>query len=99
LHEQNYGIYEGVQRDSEDFKFAKNQFAYKLINGESLFQVAQRVYNLIDEIKEKYLNKNVLLVTHGGVCRVINSYFNDLSNDEYSEYYTGNCKIIEYNLE
>jgi broad specificity phosphatase PhoE len=98
LHEQNYGIFEGIQRDNEDFKFAKNQFAYKLLNGESLFQVAQRVYNLIDEIKEKYSNKNILLVTHGGICRVINSYFNDLTNDEYSKYYTRNCEIIEYHI-
>lgn len=99
LREQNYGMYEGIDRDNEEFKFAKNQFASRLKNGESLLQVAQRVYNLIDEIKHKYANNNVMLVTHGGVCRIINSYFNELNNDEYSAYHTDNCKIIEYHLD
>ncbi len=57
-----------------------------------------RVYDLIEEIKEKYRNNKVFLVTHGGVCRVMNTYFNDQTNEEFYEYYTGNCELKEYTL-
>lgn len=99
LSEQNYGIYEGVSRDAEDFKYAKKQFPHKMSGGESLFQVAYRVYSLIEEMKGQYTNQNVLFVTHGSVCRVINTYFQDLSNDEYHKFYTGNCELKEYKLQ
>jgi probable phosphoglycerate mutase len=98
LIEQNYGFFEGVPRDMEEFKEAKKHFPSKLLGGESLFQVVHRVYNLIEETKEKYPNNNVMFVTHGSVCRVINAYFNDLSNEEYYKYYTGNCEWSEYNF-
>ncbi|WP_414858758.1 histidine phosphatase family protein [Paenibacillus sp. Soil724D2] len=97
--EQNYGGFEGISRDSVDFKYARKQFPSRLITGESLFQVAHRVYGLLEDIREKYSTKNVLFVTHGSVCRVINTYFNELSNDEYYLYYTGNCELKEYEMQ
>jgi broad specificity phosphatase PhoE len=97
LSEQNYGVYEGVSRENEGFLEAKRHFPNKLCGGESLFQVVQRVYNLLDEIKEKYINNNVLIVTHGSVCRVINSYFCDQSNDDYYTFHISNCEMNEYN--
>lgn len=96
LFEQNYGIYEGAQRDNIDFQKAKKQFAIKYPHGESMFQVTQRVYNLIDEIKEKYSSKNILIISHGGVCRVIHTYFNDIANEDFGKYVLGNCEIKAY---
>jgi len=55
LIEQNYGIYEGVDRKDEAFLKNKRDFAYKYPNGESMMQVAYRVYGLLNEIKEKVL--------------------------------------------
>lgn len=98
LFEQNYGIYEGVSRDSEDFIEAKKQFPCKLSGGESLFQVVYRVYDLLEEIRAEYHNKNVLLLTHGSVCRVIHTYFHELSNEEFYKYYISNCELKEYAL-
>ena len=40
--------------------------------------------------------KKVLLVTHGGICRVIRSYFVDMTNEEYARYVTENAAIMEY---
>lgn len=74
------------------------QFAIKYPNGESMLQVAQRIYNLIDEIKEKYSSKNILLISHGGVCRIIHTYFHDISNEEFYKYVLGNCEIKVYNF-
>jgi probable phosphoglycerate mutase len=98
LVEHNYGIYEGVTRESLEFKYARQQFPCKYPEGESIFQVVYRIYSLIEEIKTKYQNKTILLVSHGGVCRVLNTYFNDLSNEEYYDYVMGNCELKEYNL-
>lgn len=98
LIEQDYGIFEGVSGLDPDFLANKRHFAYKYPNGESMMQVAHRVYGLIDEVKEKYAGKNVLFVCHGGVCRVIRTYFYDMTNDEYYNYLEDNAKLKEYDL-
>ncbi|MEW9701865.1 histidine phosphatase family protein [Paenibacillus sp. SI8] len=98
LIEQNYGVFEGVFRDNEHFKEAKKHFPSKLSGGESLLQVVHRIFNLLEEIKGKYRNQNVLIVTHGGVCRVINAYFNDQLNEEFYKFHLGNCELREYHF-
>ena len=98
LIEQNYGIYEGLNTKVPEFLANKRMFAYKYPEGESMMQVAYRAYSLIDDIKEKYKGKNVMFVTHGGVCRAIHTYFYDLTNDEYFRYVTKNCMAREYDL-
>lgn len=96
LIEQNYGIYEGTDRNNEDFLNNKRCFAFKYPNGESMMQVAYRIYGLMDEIKCKYRDQNVLIISHGGVCRVINTYFKDMTNDEFFNYALGNAKLEKY---
>ena len=63
-----------------------------------MMQVAGRVYPLLAEIKEKYADKNVLLVCHGGVCRVIKTFFEDMTNEEYFNYSPDNAFVAEYDL-
>ena len=96
LIEQDYGIYEGKPRKDPGFLANKRQFATRYPGGESMFDVCSRVYSLINELKEKYLDKNVLLVCHGGVCRLIRSYFEDMTNEEYVNYCEENANIREY---
>ncbi|MBQ8392436.1 MAG: histidine phosphatase family protein [Clostridia bacterium] len=98
LTEQNYGVYEGVHRKSEGFLGNKRQFAFRYPGGESMMQVAYRVYSLLDELREKYSDKNVLLVTHGGVCRVIKTYFEDMTNEEFFNYSQDNCALAIYDV-
>lgn len=98
LIEQNYGIYEGVDRKNDSFLVNKRNFAYKYPNGESMMQVAHRIYGLIDKIKVYYQGKNILIVSHGGVCRIIRTYFKDMSNDEFFNYTLENGKLEEYEL-
>ncbi len=98
ITEQNYGIFEGVDRKDRDFLANKRQFAVRYPKGESMMQVAARVYPFIDEIKQKYPGKNVLLVCHGGVCRVIKTYFEDMTNEEYFSYSPSNAFLAEYDL-
>lgn len=98
LIEQDYGVYEGVDRLDEGFLGNKRCFAVRYPGGESMMDVAHRVYGLIGEIKERYPGENVLLVCHGGVCRVINTYFRDMTNEAFFRYSLGNCMLEEYEL-
>ena len=58
-------------------------------------QVAYRIYGLMDEIN-KYSKKNVLIMSHGGVCRIINTYFRDMTNDAFFKYALQNAKLEMY---
>ena len=97
LREWNYGEYEGKSRFTAGFADDKKEFAVRMgETGESLFQLCHRVYSVLDEIIEKYNHKNILIVSHGGICRVIETYFNDMTTKEYSNWFMGNCQLIEY---
>lgn len=99
LREWNYGEFEGKSRFTDGFAENKREFAVKMQGGgESLLRLSHRVYGFLDEIIEKYADKNVLAVSHGGICRVIETYFNDMTSEEYSNWFMGNCEIIEYDI-
>ena len=65
---------------------------------ESMKEVYLRVENFLDEIKEKYKDKSILLVTHGGVSRAIYWYFYGIPDDEKTTNVNKNCKLYEYKL-
>lgn len=97
LREWDYGGFEGRSRFTEGFAENKINFGVKMgVTGESLLQLSHRVYSALDDIIQRYDGKNVLLVSHGGVCRVIETYFHDMSTEEYSGWFMGNCEIISY---
>lgn len=98
LIEQSYGIYEKKDRRDKGFLENKKQFAYRYPGGESMMQVAYRTYGLLEELRERYAGKNVLIVCHGGVCRVINTYFRDMTNEEFFQYSLDNCGVEEYEV-
>lgn len=98
LTEQCYGAYEGGSRANEEFRKAWQQFPSRLKGGESVLQLVQRVYNFLDDINEQYHDKTVLIVGHGGVCKVIHSYFNDQSNAEFHSFNMQNCALEQYEL-
>lgn len=94
LTEQNFGVYESTPRDGAEFRAAKAQFLNSFGTGESMFRVAQRIYNLLDELKAG--QETCLLVAHNGIARVVRSYFVDMSNQEYAAYGIRNCELITY---
>ncbi len=93
LREQNFGKYESTARDGAAFQQAKTQFANHYEGGESMLQLAQRIYNLLDELLQQ--KKNYLLVAHNGIARVVRSYFQDMTNEEYAKYGIGNCEVLQ----
>lgn len=81
LREQNFGKYESTPRDGEEFKAAKQQFVYRYDGGESMLHLAQRIYNLLDEISAEADEKTYILVAHNGIARVVKSYFCEMTNE------------------
>ena len=84
LFEQCFGKYESTPRDGQEFFEMKQKFLYRFDGGESMFQLAQRIYNLLDELKED--GGDYILVAHNGIARVVQSYFYEMTNDEYAAF-------------
>lgn len=100
LREWDYGDCEGRSYSVAQFGQKKREFGVRMGgSGESLLQLAHRVYSALDHIIAEYSGKTVLLVSHGGVCRAIETYFNNMTQQEFSGWFMGNCQIIEYNTE
>ena len=95
LIEQNFGIWEGTSpRKSEAFQRAKQNFVCSYGSGESMFRVAQRIYDLLDDLKA---DKNTyILVAHNGVARFIKSYFQDMNNAEFAAFGVKNCEVCSF---
>ena len=77
----------------QPFSRQKTQFANHYEGGESMLQLAQRIYNLLDELLQQ--EKNYLLVAHNGIARVVRSYFQDMTNEAYAKYGIGNCEVLQ----
>ena len=61
-----------------------------------MLHLAQRIYNLLDDVKAS--GKVCDLVAHNGNARVVNSYFNDMTNEEYADFGVKNCEILRYDF-
>ncbi|MBP5727226.1 MAG: histidine phosphatase family protein [Clostridia bacterium] len=94
LVEQCFGKYESTPRNSEEFRNAKKQFLNCYEGGESMFRLAQRIYNLLDALKKD--GRDYILVAHNGIARVVESYFREMTNDEYAAFGLKNGEIREY---
>ena len=99
LIEQNFGKYESTPRNGEEFQKAKQQFVTRYEGGESMLHLAQRIYNLLDEIREESDHKTYIFVAHNGISRVIQSYFYEMTNEEYAAFGVKNCEVRRFDFE
>ena len=68
-------------------------------NGEKIQEFFRRVFDCMSDIEKENKDKNVLIVTHGGVARAIDCYFNGIPEDnEDTGSMLSNCEVREYNL-
>ena len=98
LIELDFGIFEGKSRKDPGFAYTRTQFPTRYPGGESAFQMAHRVYSCLEDVKQKNAGRTVLLVCHGGVCRVIRTYFEDMTNEEYFHYSEENANVRMYKI-
>ncbi|MGN1381565.1 MAG: histidine phosphatase family protein [Eubacterium sp.] len=95
LMEQNFGKWESTPRNGRAFRRAKENFIDSYDGGESMLRVAQRIYNLLDDLKKRP-EKTYLLTAHNGISRFIESYFRDMTNSEFAGFGIRNAEVREY---
>ena len=71
-------------------------------NVEPIQDLFKRVYTYLDEIKEKYNDKSVVLVTHGSVSIPIECYFKGIPEpanfDTLDKLVLKNCEVRKYEI-
>ena len=100
ISERDLGGLQGEKIEEIDFKtlWVYSDRSYK--NVESTKELFQRVYTFMESIKKQYMNKHILLVTHGGVSVPIHCYFHGTpKNKDLGEFILENCEIAEYETE
>lgn len=100
LEERGFGDFEGkirkeIHDEILDSEILANYSVNKEYKGiETIHDLCDRVWDLIDKLKEEYQDKNILLVTHGGVTRAISGYFNGANEEGILEdLKLNNCEI------
>ena len=98
LKEINFGCFEGKKWNTPEFlHIYKNPFL-QFPGGESLTHVAYRAYDIIEEIKTKPQNGNVLFVCHGVFMTMVQTYFQSLSMEEFFHLEIKNCQLLTFDL-
>ena len=95
-----YGENEGRLHDDFDydgFWSIVNTHEYK--DAENVNKFIQRVHDFLNDLKNRK-EENILIVTHNGVCRAINTYFNGIPNDNnIIDLGIKNCEVVKYNFD
>lgn len=95
-----YGENEGRLHDDFDydgFWSIVNTHEYK--DAENVNKFIQRAHNFLNDLKNRK-EENILIVTHNGVCRAINTYFNGIPNDNnIIDLGIKNCEVVKYNFD
>lgn len=100
LNERDYGDFEGHTREEFDYiDYWNFDYNLKENHGESVQHLCMRIDDFLKEIKEKYRDKRVLVVTHSGVARAIYYVIHGIPDDgDMSTIDIPNCTIMEYNI-
>ncbi len=78
IKERDYGTLEGQEIKTEYFDF---NYDFESIDGEALEVYTARIKDFISDVKNKYANKNVLIVCHNGVIRMIRCILEGIPED------------------
>lgn len=98
LMERDCGELEGKPREGFDYEHYWNYHYDFDVNGMTpIKEFIQPIWDLLDEIKQKYPDKKILIVTHNGACRAIGAYFKGIPEDgDLNIYKHRNCEIKHY---
>ena len=101
LREKNLGVFEGLtseearERHPEVFRLFKTAGSkYVIDEGESTQQLQDRALEIINEIRIKHPEERVLLVTHGGLIRVVMKHSLGLSLETPTRFLIRNTGVF-----
>jgi alpha-ribazole phosphatase len=69
------------------------KYDYRPYGGESAEDVHNRIRKFVSEVKEKYSDKKILVVAHGGILRAAELLFNERSTGHIA-----NAAVIEFEI-
>lgn len=105
FRERGVGVFEGLTREE-----AKNKYPDLWVKnitriyddappgGETIKGVENRVFAGLKKVREKYDGKNILIVTHAFVGRMIYKFFHEMTEEQFFEYKLDNAKVVEYDF-
>lgn len=98
IMERDCGEMEGKPKESFDYLHYWNyNYEFDIEGMQTIKEFVETVWDFLEDIKEKYKDKKILIVTHNGVCRAIGAYFNGIPEDgNLSLYAHDNCEIKKY---
>ncbi len=107
LRERNRGLMDGLSKEQwdklskkEGVSFAEDSIDWKPPQGESAREMILRLKKFFDQIKNKNVNR-ILLVTHGELIQCLRFMIRNLSSDKYSQWIktrgdVKNCQIYQF---
>ena len=100
IMERDCGEMEGKPKESFDYPHYWNyNYSFDIKGMTPIKEFVQSIWDFIEDIKQKYPNSKILIVTHNGVCRAIGAYFNGIPEDgNLSVYAHDNCQIKHYSV-
>lgn len=100
LIERNWGLCEGASIDDVDTVKCWNFFLNTGDNGiERVQDLLKRVSEFLEDIKNKYPDKNVLVASHSAILRAIHYCLHNIPEDgDMSKIDIPNLRIIEYEI-
>lgn len=94
LMEMDFGIYDSQPIPTTAFQLTRPNFTYRFPEGESVLDMAARLYPLLAECRES--DETILLVCHNAVMRTIHTYFEDMTNQQYFDFNVPNTGLMQY---
>ncbi|MFP7309748.1 histidine phosphatase family protein, partial [Enterococcus faecalis] len=94
LIEMNFGIYDGEPIETTAFQENRSEISLPFPEGESVLDVAGRIYPLIEEALAS--EETYLFVCHNAVMRVIDNYFNGKKIQDFLDFHCENTQLVQY---
>jgi len=105
FRERGVGVFEGLTREEAKNKYPElwAQNITRIYDGappggETIKEVENRVFAGLKKVRKEYNGKNILIVTHAFVGKMIHKFFHNMSEEQFFEYKLDNAKVVEYDF-
>ena len=98
VSERDFGEFEGMPNTDFDFNaFWSYEQNLKYDKAKNIKDFFGRVYKFLDNIKNEYAGKRILIVAHGGISIPVKCYFEGIPNAEtLLPLCLENCEVAKY---
>lgn len=101
--ERNVGVYEGLTKEEIRQRYP-DLWARRCTSqpddappgGETIRQACARIDAGIEQLKQDFPDKTVLLICHGFTSRAVNRHCKNLTFEEMSSFSLNSCELIKY---